>query len=59
MPKYLLKTNEFGDWKILYRDGQKLIEGHSFSLRDLFEVLDLELESMEISDEEMERICGE
>ncbi len=63
MSKYILKTNESGDWKILYKEllgrQTKLIEGHSFSTKDLFEVLELHLQTIEVSDEEMERICNE
>jgi hypothetical protein len=36
------------DWEALYLDGQKVVEVHSLSPRDIFEALGLECEEHEI-----------
>ena len=57
MSKFKLVSNEGGDWYILYRDGEKIASQHSFYANELMELLGVDFEAEEISDDLMEQIC--
>jgi len=50
IPNAVIVSNSSGDWEALYLNGVKVADGHSLSPSDIFQALEIPLESREIQE---------
>jgi hypothetical protein len=51
---YTLVSSSSGDWEGLYKNGSLMLQGHNITVEDVFELLDLDYETVEAAEDWVE-----